>query len=124
MPWMRRTFQARGQCFMVVSRWIARRDVVVPFVPDEAREAVLPGEAVDQALAVLPGATGEVARHAEGERAVAPVRHEVDPTALVHGTMILSCFSSSIVMPALVAGIHAFFCAASSRHGWPDQVRP
>jgi hypothetical protein len=99
-------------------------DVVVPFVPDEAREAVLLGEAGDGAFAMLPGAAGEVARHAEVERAVAPVRHEVDPTALVHGTMILSCFSSSIVMPALVAGIHAFFCAASSRHGWPDQVRP
>jgi hypothetical protein len=65
-------------------------DVVVPFVPDEAREAVLPGEAGGDAFAMLPGAAGEIARHAAIERAVLPVRHEVDPAPFLHGPMILS----------------------------------
>jgi hypothetical protein len=36
-------------------------DVVVPFVEDETLEAVLLGEAVEQAFAVLPCARGETA---------------------------------------------------------------
>jgi hypothetical protein len=49
-----------------------KTDVVVPFVPDETREAVWLREAIDQALAMLPCTPGEIARHAEVERAVLP----------------------------------------------------
>jgi hypothetical protein len=42
----------------------------------------------------------------------------------VHIPKILSHIIPSIVLPALVAGIHAFFYAVGSRRGWPDQVRP
>jgi hypothetical protein len=83
-------------------------DVGEVLVPDEALEAVLPGEAIDQTLPVLPCATGEIARHAAIERAVAPVGHEVNPAALLHGPMLRSCVSPATVMPGLVPGIHVF----------------
>jgi len=86
-----------------------RADVVVPFVPDERFQAVLLREALDQALAMLPCAAGEFARHAEIERAVAPVRHQVDPAAFVHRGMIRSCIKRSTVMAGLVPAIHVFF---------------
>jgi hypothetical protein len=85
-------------------------DVGEVLVPDEALEAVLPGEALDQTLAVLPRAVGQVVRHAAVERAVTPVGHEVDPSAVLHGAMALSCLSPATVMPGLVPGIHVLFC--------------
>lgn len=84
-------------------------DVGEVLVPDEALEAVFLREALDQPLAVLPRAAEQVARHAAIERAVAPVGHEIDPAALLHVAMGLSCLSPATVMPGLGPGIHVLF---------------
>ena len=61
-------------------------DLVVPFVPDETFQPVLLREAGNQARAMLVNAPAEIARHADVERAVRSVRHDVDPAALLlHG---------------------------------------
>ena len=54
----------------------------MPFVPDEALQAVSPGEALAEPFAVFMDAAREVAGHANVERAIGPVRHDVDPAAL------------------------------------------
>ncbi len=40
-----------------------------------------------------------------------------------HGLQRTAAFSSESAMPALVAGIHVFFCG-EGRRGWPGQARP
>lgn len=59
-------------------------DLVMPFVPDKALQPVTAREARQQPLAVFIGPASEVVGHADIERAVRPVRHDVDPAALPH----------------------------------------
>lgn len=54
----------------------------MPFVPDEPLQAVCPGETGKQPFAMLMDAAGQIARHAEIERAIRPVGHDVDPATL------------------------------------------
>ena len=59
------------------------------FRVDEAGQAVPLGEPFNQAFAVFPGPPRDVAGHAEIERAVGSVGHDVDPaTALSHVPML------------------------------------
>jgi hypothetical protein len=48
------------------------------FVPDEALQAVLLGEARDDTLLVLPDPTIQAARRADVDRAQTPAGHDVD----------------------------------------------
>src|SRR5262249_7188550 len=58
-----------------------RLDVLVALEENEAREAIALGEPLDQPLTMLPCATRQIARHADIERAVRLVGHDVDPTS-------------------------------------------
>src|SRR5215212_7787005 len=60
-------------------------DVLEALVPDEPPQPVCLREPLDGAGAVLPGAQREVGGHAEIERAVAPIAHQIHPAALRHG---------------------------------------
>src|SRR5215212_8596362 len=60
-------------------------DVLEALVPDEPPQPVCLREPLDGAGAVLPRAQREVGGHAEIERAVAPIAHQVHPAARRHG---------------------------------------
>ncbi len=68
-----------------------RGNVVVAFREDEAGQTVPLGEPFDQALSVFPRPARDVVGHAEIERAVGSVGHDVDPaSALSHVSMLAS----------------------------------
>src|SRR5215212_5934864 len=60
-------------------------DVLEALVPDEPPQPVCLREPLDGAGAVLPRAQREIGGHAEIERAVAPIAHQIHPAALRHG---------------------------------------
>jgi len=78
---MSRTFHARGQCFIVLSRWLAVRDVVTHFVPDQPLEAVSFCEASDEAMAMFVRSARQIAGHTNVQNAIAPVGDDVNKPA-------------------------------------------
>ena len=63
--------------------------MLVALVIDEALQTVALGETIVDTLAMFEDPTCKIARHAGVERAVWPVRHDVDPAAphlrMLHG---------------------------------------
>jgi len=74
-------FQGARRVFDIALALDRVPDVFVELGQHQALEAIPEGEAVDRALATLERAARYVAGHARVERAVRPVRHDVEPTA-------------------------------------------